>query len=229
MKIRPIIASGLVLASFGLVAGCSSNSTSDAPSSSQVSVEEKSAEQVITETTNMINEATSARLSMKSSDAAIEQAADSDTVSAVMEGQFDDSSLLSDEELGNGGRGQIIIVGQEYYMKFDDLALEASGASGITADTWVGPMQLSSAMSAGLASTRRTQILSAISDSSFDNVETLTSDDGKGQYRLTGDNDAELIVDAQTMLPVSVSSYDGLSFDASDWNQIAAQVAPQVG
>ena len=76
---------------------------------------------------------------------------------------------------------------------------------------------------------RRTQILSAISDSSFDNVETLTSDDGKGQYRLTGDNDAELIVDAQTMLPVSVSSYDGLSFDASDWNQIAAQVAPQVG
>ncbi len=31
MKLHPVIAAGLVLASFGLVAGCSSNSTSDAP------------------------------------------------------------------------------------------------------------------------------------------------------------------------------------------------------
>ncbi len=229
MKIRPIIASGLVLASFGLVAGCSSDSTSDAPSSSQVSVEEKSAEQVITETTNMINEATSARVVTKLSDSASQQAVDGTTVSSVLEGQFDDSSLLSDEVLGNGGHGQMIVIGQEYYVKFDALALQASAAlSSLPADTWVGPGALNASVNNALASTRRTQMLNAIQGSSFNDVESITVD-GKSQYRLVSSSNAELTVDAETMLPVSIQSSDGTTFETSQWNAIAAQTAPQVG
>lgn len=236
-----------------LVIGCSAKpgtvgASSSAPSSASSSASSnRSAGDVIEAMTKAVQQASSVRVSQvrssttgssasaptsASASAAGAASVASDAVSVVSEGALSGSNYSSDLSLAAGSQVNILEVDNKTYLQANDAYWASAGLSEDLRKSLVGKWVSTQGMidEATLAKLQPSAViaeqLSDIAGQGFRKVETAT-ENGREVYRLKSGSDAEVVIDAATMLPRHVKvSARAFPTDLSEWNAVAPKAAP---
>ncbi|WP_260289350.1 hypothetical protein [Propionibacterium freudenreichii] len=245
MKYRPLVVLGSCALAFGLVAGCSakpavSGAGSSASSASSSASPSRSAGEVIDAMMKAMQQATSVRIaqvqgsgsSAQASGSAGASASAAAPVSVVSEGSLTGANYLSDLSLAGGSHVNVLVVDDQTYLQGNDAYWASAGSPEDLRRTLVGKWVSKQAMIDGSTlnklepSTVIAEQVADIRGQGFKEVEQDTRD-GRQVFRLRANGDAEVVIDAATMLPshVKVSSRS-FPTDLSEWNAVPLKTAP---
>ena len=232
MNFRRAMAAGALVVSLGLVAGCSSTDTAEPQSSSSTSaVPEKSVNDVVDEATAAMEAATSVRIvGVWTVNASASPQPTAET-SRATEGSVDNATWSSDATLAGGGTVTVLAVNDAYYLNGNEAYWAALGTSADQLPKLVGKWVATPASAAeSLANYKPAAMLGALlSDITavrFTSVDSYTTDEGIAAYRVSNSGTAEMVVDATTMLPISVKTSGDFTSTLSKWNAVEPKTAP---
>lgn len=247
MTHRGLVLMGGCALTLALLAGCSAKPATpgggSAPAesvSSSVSPQ-RSAGDVIEAMTKAVQQAASVRVSQvrspgaspsPSASPATAASAAADAVSVVSEGALTGSNFSSDLSLAGGTQVNVLEVDGKTYLQANDAYWVSAGLAEdirkTLAGKWVSTQGMidDGTLSKLEPSSVVAELLTDISGQGFKRVES-GSENGREVLRLKASGDAEVVIDAATMLPshVKVSSRADPT-DLSEWNAVPPKAAP---